>query len=473
MSLIDLSRWQFALTVSFHMTFPAITVGLSAFLCVIYGMYWRTKKPVYLQMFRFWRRIFAVGFALGVVAGAVITFQMGLNWGVFGAKTGPIIGPIIGMEVVTAFFVEAGFIGILLYGEGRVKHATMFVSTVMVTIGTVLSSTWILAANSWMQTPAGFTEKNGQFQPTNWAAAIFNPAFVWRWPHMLLAVLISGSFFIAGISAYYLVKGRAKGFSRRSFSIALGVATVLLPFQLIVGDSTAGYVDVAHQPAKIEAIEGNWNNTNTGWMIFDIPDQAQQRDIFSISVPWLGSAINKDLSGHTATPGLQNTPKDDQPLMVATFWGFRAMFFSSLFMWAGIFVGFVLRLRRRMWESRGFHRYIMWTTPIGILAIIGGWVTSEAGRQPWVVYGLLRTSQAVSQLAPGTVVFSMIGFSAIYAALLAAYIVFIVRTVKTGPERDHPDVTPDPTPQGSILAELLGTEQPADAAAEPVEEVAR
>jgi cytochrome bd ubiquinol oxidase subunit I len=424
-------------------------------------------------MFRFWRRIFAVGFALGVVAGAVITFQMGLNWGVFGAKTGPIIGPIIGMEVVTAFFVEAGFIGIMLYGEGRVKHATMFVSTVMVTIGTVLSSTWILAANSWMQTPAGFTEKNGQFQPTDWVAAIFNPAFVWRWPHQLLAVLISGAFFIAGISAYYLVKGRAKAFSRRSLSIALGVATVLLPFQLIVGDGTAGNVDVAHQPAKIEAIEGNWNNTNTGWMIFDIPDQAEQRDIFSISVPWLGSAINKDLSGHTATPGLQNTPKDDQPLMVATFWGFRAMFFASLFMWASIFISFVLRLRRRLWESRGFHRYVMWTTPVGILAIIGGWVTSEAGRQPWVVYGLLRTSQAVSKLAPGTVLFSVIGFSTVYAALLVGYILYIVRTVKIGPERDHPDAMPDPTPQGSVLAELLGTVQPVDAAALPVEEVAR
>jgi cytochrome d ubiquinol oxidase subunit I len=451
-SLLDLSRWQFALTVCFHMTFPAITVGMSVFLCVIYAMYWRTKRPVYLQMFRFWRRIFAVGFALGVVAGAVITFQMGLNWGVFGAKTGPIIGPIIGMEVVTAFFVEAGFIGILLYGDGRVRHLTMFVSTVMVSIGTILSSTWILAANSWMQTPAGYAVKNGQYVPTDWAKAIFTPAFAWRYPHMLLAVLISGAIFIAGISAYYLIKNRAHGFARRSLSIALGVAALLLPVQLLVGDGVAGNVDVPYQLSKLEAIEGNWQNGNTGWVIFAIPDQAAARNIVQISVPWLGSAIAKDPTGKTATPGLDNTPVADRPDMAATFWGFRAMFFASLFMFATAFLGVVLRLRGRLWESRRFHKFVLWTTPVGILAILGGWITSEAGRQPWVVFGLLRTSAAVSKLAPGTVLFSVIGFSLIYLVLLVAYIVYIVHTVKIGPERDDPRLTPDPSPGTAVVA---------------------
>uniref|UniRef100_UPI00397F02E3 cytochrome ubiquinol oxidase subunit I n=1 Tax=Streptomyces sp. 021-3 TaxID=2789259 RepID=UPI00397F02E3 len=191
MSLLDLSRWQFVITVMFHMTFPAITVGLSILLSILYGMYWRTRKAVYLQMFRFWRRVFAVGFAIGVVAGIVITFEMGLNWGAYAAKTGPIIGPIIGMEVVTAFFVEAGFIGVLLYGDGRVRQATMFAATVMVSLGTLLSSTWIIAATSWMQTPAWFVVRNGRFEPTDWLDAIFNRSFVWRWPHMVLAVLIS------------------------------------------------------------------------------------------------------------------------------------------------------------------------------------------------------------------------------------------------------------------------------------------
>jgi cytochrome d ubiquinol oxidase subunit I len=224
MSLDGLSRWQFAITVMFHMTFPAITVGLSILLAVTYGLHWRTGKAVYLQMFRFWRRIFAVGFAIGVVAGAVITFEMGLNWGVYGAKTGPVIAPIIGMEVVTAFFVEAGFIGILLYGDGRVRQGTMFAATVMVSIGTLLSSTWIIAANSWMQTPAGFTIESGRFEPTDWVHVIFSPSFPWRWAHMVLAVLISASFFVAGISSSYLVRGRALPFARRSLSIALGVA---------------------------------------------------------------------------------------------------------------------------------------------------------------------------------------------------------------------------------------------------------
>src|SRR6266700_445200 len=272
MSLLDLSRWQFAITVVFHMTFPAITVGLSILLAVVYGLYWRIGRPVYLQMFRVRRRIFAVGFAIGVVSGAVITFEMGLNWGVYGAKTGPIIGPIIGMEVVTAFFVEAGFIGVLLYGDGRVRRGTMFAATVMVAIGTLLSSTWIIANNSWMQTPAGYKLVDGRFEPTNWAHAIFNPSFIWRWPHMVLAVLISACFFVAGIGAFYLIKGRARAFARRTVSIGLGVAALLLPVQVFVGDGVAAHVFGA-QASKAEAAEGNWSKPNTGWMIFARPDQ--------------------------------------------------------------------------------------------------------------------------------------------------------------------------------------------------------
>ena len=238
-AVLDVSRWQFAITIAFHMTFPAITVGLAVFLAVVYGLYLRTRDQLYLQIFRFWKKIFAVGFALGVVAGTVITFEFGLNWGPFAHATGPVLGPIIGMEVVTAFFVEAGFIGIMLYGDGRVSDRLMFVSTTVVAVGTLLSTTWILAANSWMQTPAGARYVNGQFVPTDWVAAILNPAFVWRYPHMLLAVLISASWLVAGVGAYYLVKGRAVAFGRRTFSLALGVLFVLLPVQLMVGDHVA------------------------------------------------------------------------------------------------------------------------------------------------------------------------------------------------------------------------------------------
>src|SRR5919106_527035 len=383
MNLLDLSRWQFAITVMFHMTFPAITVGLSIMLSVIYGLYWRTGKAVYLQMFRFWRRIFAVGFAIGVVAGAVITFQFGLNWGVYGTRTGPIIVP-----------------------------------------------------NSWMQTPAGYTIVNGRFEPTDWLQVIFNPSFLWRWPHMVLAVLISAAFFVAGIAAWYLIKRRAQAFARRSLSIGLGVAAVLLPVQIFVGDSVAGQYVIPDQPAKAAALEGNWQGGNTGWNFFVIPDQQAERNIVQLSAPWLGSAFGKDLSGQTANPSILSTPAADRPQVAATFWGFRFMFYGSLFMFAAVFMATVLRFRNRLWTSHRFHKYVLWTTPLAIVAILAGWVLAETGRQPWVVYGQLRTADAVSQLAPGEVLFSFIVFCALYLLMLVTYIAYIVHTMRIGPERD-------------------------------------
>jgi cytochrome d ubiquinol oxidase subunit I len=461
MSLLDLSRWQFAITVMFHMTFPAITVGLSILLCVVYGMYWRTGKPVYLQMFRFWRRIFAVGFAIGVVAGIVIVFEFGLNWGPFAAKTGPVMGPILGMEVVTAFAVEAGFIGVLLYGDGRVKRHTMFISTVMVAIGTLLSSTWIIANNSWMQTPAGFKVVDGRFAPTDWANVIFNPSFLWRWQHMLAAVLISAAFFITGIGAHYLVKGRALPFARRTVSIGLGIAAILMPIQIFLGDHTAGAV-LPQQLSKLEALEGNWNSTNTGYVMFAIPDQQAQHNIAEFSIPCLGSAIQKDLSCKTAVPGLSVTPKKDQPEMAPVFWGFRAMFYAALWMFGIAFYATALRLRRRLWTATRFHRFLRWATPAGIIAILGGWVTAETGRQPWVVFGHLRTDAAVSRLATGEAIFSVVGFSLLYLVMLVGYIVYVVRTVRIGPERDEPPLDPEPTrdevaaSRGDALAASVG-----------------
>jgi cytochrome d ubiquinol oxidase subunit I len=454
-SLLDLSRWQFAITVLFHMTFPAITVGLSIFLCVLYGVHWRTGSPVYLQMFRFWRRIFAVGFAIGVVAGIVITFEMGLNWGIYAAQTGPIVAPIIGMEVVTAFAVEAGFIGILLYGDGRVGRGTMFAATVMVAIGTILSSTWIIAANSWMQTPAGFAVRHGRFEPTNWIDVIFNRSFAWRYPHMLVAVLISASFFVAGIGAYYLVKGRSLPFARRSVSIALGVAAILLPLQVFLGDSVAN-AEFPYQPAKGQAVEGNWASGNTGWVIFAIPDQQAQRNIAEVSIPCLGSAFYRDLGCKTATPGLDLTPQADRPLMAPVFWGFRAMYFGALLMFGTAFYATILRFRRKLWTSRRFHRFLQWTTPVGIIAILGGWVTAESGRQPWVVFGQLRTSDSVSQLASGEILFSVLGFSLLYLAMLVGYIAYIVRAMRIGPERDYPGEADQSQPARDLISAGVG-----------------
>jgi cytochrome d ubiquinol oxidase subunit I len=462
-TVIELSRWQFAATIAFHMTFPAITVGLAVFLALVYGSYVRTRNPVYLQIFRFWKRIFAVGFALGVVAGTVITFEFGLDWGPFAHATGPILGPIIGMEVVTAFFVEAGFIGIMLYGDGRVREGVMLAATIIVAVGTLLSTTWILAANSWMQTPSGYKIVNGQFVPTSWRKAIINPAFVWRYPHMVLAVLISAGWLIAGIGAYYLLKGRAVPFARRTLSLALGSVFLLLPIQLDLGDHVATQVVAKYQLSKLEAWEGNWGSTNTGYNVFAIPDPSHQRDTVLITVPKLGSYIAKDLSGHTATPGLLLTPPADRPNIWPTFWGFRAMFYASIAMFVAALAGVVLRLRRRLFLARWFHKLVLWMTPIGVVAILGGWTTAETGRQPFVVYGQLRTSAAVSHLAPASLIFSFVGFIAIYLTLLTVYVAYVVRTVRRGPEADDPaalgaaDESPVETPPIVRVSGLVGT----------------
>jgi cytochrome d ubiquinol oxidase subunit I len=439
----------------FHMTFPAITVGLSILLSVLYGMHWRTGNPLYLQMFRFWRRIFAVGFAIGVVAGIVITFEMGLNWGVYAADTGPVIGPIIGLEVVTAFFVEAGFIGILLYGDGRVRQVTMFAATVMVALGTLLSTSWIIAANSWLQTPAGYVVRDGRFEPTNWVEVIFNPSFHWRWPHMVLAVLISASFLVAGLGAWYLVKGRALPFARCSVSIALGVAAILVPLQVWVGDHVAGAV-LPSQQSKFEALEGNWTDGNTGYVIFAIPDQQAQRNIAMLSIPCMGSMINRDLGCRTPNPGLGRTAPADRPLMTPVFWGFRVMFYGSMLMFGIVCYATLLRFRRKLWTSRRFHQFLLWATPVGILAILGGWVTAETGRQPWVVFGQLRTADAVSRLAPGELLFSVLGFALLYLVMLVVYIGYIVRTMRVGPERDHPDRVAQSQPSAGRIPVLSG-----------------
>ena len=455
-TVLDLSRWQFAVTAAFHMTFPAITVGLAIFLCINYGMYLRTRNSVYLQIYRFWRKIFAVGFALGVVAGIVLTFEFGLNWGAYAHDVGPIIGVIIGMEVATAFFLEAGFVGIMLYGEGRVSERVTMVANVMVALGTLLSTTWILSANSWMQTPSGFVRVHGQFQPKDWWSVIFNPSFPHRFFHMLAAVLIAATWLIAGISAFYLARGRYRPFSRRTFSIAMALLAILLPWQLFIGDNV-GETMFQYQPAKLITIESNYNSDNTGYNLFAIPDPQADKNIFQITVPNMGSVIGaKVLSGQAPTPGIDTIPKNLRPNVYLLFYGFRLMFYSALIMFTTAMVGLYLRLRGKLYTSRRFLRWVTWTTPIGILAIIGGWITAEAGRQPWVVYGQLLTGNAGSHLSLGSVIFSFVGFVGLYLLLLVVWIAYLVRQVRRGPEPiEQLEITNPDSPTGSRLAPEL------------------
>jgi cytochrome bd ubiquinol oxidase subunit I len=433
-TLLTLSRWQWALTAAMHITFPAMTVGTSVFLVVCYWMYMRTDEEAWLRMFRFWRRIFGIGFAVGVVSGIVLTFEFGLNWGRFAYAVGPILGVAIMMEVVMAFFLEAGFLGLLVYGDGRVSKRTMMFSTCGVTLGTVLSVTWILVANSWMQTPAGYKEVHGQFQPVDWYQVILNPSFGIRFVHMLVAVLISAGWFIGGISAWYFIKRRHLPIARRGLSIALGVLALVVPIQGFIGDSVAGAYVAPYKLPEIEAMEGNWTSTNTGYNVIVVPDQGAARNSYMLTIPWLGSAIAKDFSGNTPTPGLDETPAPLRPLMVPTFYGFRTMYFGWLLMFAVAMIGVFLRLRGRLYNTRWFSKLLVAMTPIGIFAIWGGWVTAETGRQPWLVYGKLLTADAVSPLHTWQVLVSLIGFIAIYLTLLGIYIWYVARAVRQGPD---------------------------------------
>jgi cytochrome d ubiquinol oxidase subunit I len=433
-TFIDLSRWQFATTAAFHMTFPALSVGLAIFLVICYGAYYRTGNPLYLQMFRFWRRIFAIGFALGIVAGIVLTFELGLNWGNYARAVGPILGPMICMEALTAFFLEAGFFGILVWGEGRVSKRVTMVATCMVALGALLSTAWILDANSWMQTPAGYREVNGQFQPTNWFYTIFNPAFNYRFPHMVLAVLIAAAWFIAAIGAYYLLRRRALPLARKTMSFALLAAAILLPIQLNVGDNVATYMTLVYQPDKLIAAEGNFNNGNTGWNLFTIPDQAQQRNYVQISLPNAESVFDyHNFSGNESVPGIKTIPQNLQPTVAPVFWGFHLMIYGAWAMFSVAFIGVILRLRRRLYTERWFLRLVLWMLPVGVIATIAGWVLSESGRQPWLVYGKLLVTNSVSSLSTGELVASLAAFWIIYLALFSAWVRQIVCQLRVGP----------------------------------------
>jgi cytochrome d ubiquinol oxidase subunit I len=433
-TFVDLSRFQFATTAAFHMTFPALSVGLAIFLVICYACYCKTGNPLYLQMFRFWRKIFAVGFALGIVAGIVLTFELGLNWGNYARAVGPILGPIICLEALTAFFLEAGFIGILLYGEGRVSRRVTMVSSCLVALGALLSTAWILSANSWMQTPAGYREVNGQFQPVNWFDAIFNPAFDWRFPHMVLAVLVSSSWFVAAIGAYYLLRRRALPFARKTMSIGLAAAALLLPIQLYVGDGMASDMTTVYQPPKVIAAEGNFSNGNTGWNLFVIPDQAQQRNYVQVSLPHAASVfIYHNFSGQDAVPGLKTVPANLQPTAGPTFWGFKIMIYGAWAMFSVAFIGVIMRLRRRLFTERWFLRLVLWMLPAGVITTIAGWVLSESGRQPWLVYGKLLVANSVSSLSTGEIIASLAAFWIVYLGLFTAWVRQIAREVRKGP----------------------------------------
>jgi cytochrome d ubiquinol oxidase subunit I len=429
-----IARIQFAFTVSFHIIFPTISIGLASFLVIIEALWLKTKDPLYLQIYRFWLGIFAMAFGVGVVTGIVLSFEFGLGFARFGQLAGAAIGPLIAMEVLTSFFLEAGFLGIMLFGLNRVGPKLHFFATCMVALGTQLSASWILAANSWMQTPDGVAMVNGHLVVTDWFKVIVNPSWTHRLPHMLTAAYLTGSFLTAGIGAWYLLRGEHREFGRRTVSLGTTFATVLIGVQVLLGDLLYGTM-LQHQPAKMQAAEGFWEKQSESpapyyWIV--IPDQEHQRNRFTLGTPYLGS-IWLTHSLHGRVEGLSNTPPELQPRMAIVFYGFRVMYGIAILMFAVCMISLWLRWRGRLFTSRWFLRALVWMTPSGVVATLGGWYVAETGRQPWVIYGMLRTVDAVSPVPANVLLSSFVGFVLIYGIFLSAFLVFALRMIRRGP----------------------------------------
>ena len=431
-----LARAQFAFTVSFHFIFPAFSIGLASYLAVLEGLWLATGRPAYLTLFRYWLKIFAITFAMGVVSGIVMSYQFGTNWSVFSDRAGPIIGPLMAYEVLTAFFLEAGFLGVMLFGLERVGRKLHFLATLMVAAGTAFSAFWILSVNSWMHTPAGWTTNaEGQFVPAgSWLDIIFNPSFPYRLVHTVLAAYLTTALVVGGVGAWHLLKGRGKEAVRRSFSMAMWMAALVAPVQIFVGD-LHGLNTLEHQPAKLMAMEGHFESYAGGAPLILIgqPDSEAEKTHVLLEVPKLSSLILKH-DANAPLEGLKSIPRENRPPAEIVFWSFRIMVGLGLMMFALGLWSLLARLRRRLYDWRWLHRFAVAMGPAGFVAVIAGWVTTEVGRQPWVIYGLLRTKDAVSPIASPGVTGSLIAFVLVYFAVFGAGTLYILRLMAKAPE---------------------------------------
>lgn len=412
-----LARIQFAFTVSFHIIFPAITIGLASYLAVLEGLWLKTKEDTYRQLYHFWSKIFAVNFGMGVVSGLVMAYQFGTNWSGFSQFAGSITGPLLTYEVLTAFFLEAGFLGVMLFGWHRVGRGLHFFATCMVALGTLFSTFWILASNSWMHTPQGYIIENGIVVPVDWLKVVFNPSFPYRLLHMSTAAFLASAFFVGASAAWHLLKGNDTPAIRKMFSMALWMALIVAPIQAMIGDAH-GLNTLEHQPAKIAAIEGHWENKPgeaTPLVLFGLPDMDEERTKYKIEVPYLGSIILTH-SLDKQVPALKSFP------------------------------------------SKPFLRFALLMGPSGLVALLAGWFTTEIGRQPWVVYGVQRTRDAVSAHGDLHMSLSLLAFIVVYASVFGVGYVYLIRLIKKGPESAH---TPeDPTQNQTPARPLSAVREP-------------
>ena len=443
---IVLARAQFGFTVALHIIFPAFSIGLASFLAVLEGLYLWTGRPVFIDLFTYWIKIFAVTFAMGVVSGLVMSYQFGTNWAVYADKTGPVLGPMMAYEVLSAFFLEAGFLGVMLFGSSKVGPRLHFLASLMVAAGTFFSAFWIISVNSWMQTPAGYgTNADGQFIPLDWMAIVFNPSFPYRLVHMVMAAYLTTALVVGAVGAFHLLRARKIGGAqtdgaRVMFSMAMWMAAIVGPLQIVAGDAH-GLNTLEHQPAKVMAMEGHFESHAKGapLILFGLPDQANATVRYAIEIPKLSSLILKH-DPNAPLAGLDTIPRADWPVVPVVFFSFRIMVgLGFAILGLGLF-SLLARYRGALFDWPWLHRAALAMGPAGFVALLAGWITTEVGRQPYTVYGLLRTADSASPLSAPAVAASLIAFVIIYFAVFSMGVLYILRLMSHPPVRGEPGV---------------------------------
>ena len=427
-----LARIQFAFTVSFHIIFPSFTIGLAAFIATLLVRWRMTGQEHLHRLARFWTKIFAVSFAMGVVSGIVLSYEFGTNWSKFSHVVGNVMGPLLGYEVLTAFFLEASFLGIMLFGWNRVSPNLHVASAVLVAIGTSLSAFWILAANSWMHTPTGHEVRDGIAYPVDWLAIIFNPSFPYRFSHMFTAAFLTTSIVIAAVGARYLIAGRFVEESKTMLRMGIGMVAVLAPLQLFIGDQH-GLNTLEYQPAKVAAMEAHWDGSKPADLIlFAWPSDKDEKNYYEIAIPNLASLIlTHRLDGRIQ--GLKDFAPEDRPPVKPVFFAFRVMVGLGMLMIAGGLFGAYLWWRGRLFETTWYLKALSVSWPAGFVAILAGWWVTETGRQPWIAHGILRTADAASPVSANAVLTTLILFVIVYSVVFSMGIYYINRLIEKGP----------------------------------------
>jgi cytochrome d ubiquinol oxidase subunit I len=428
-----LARLQFAFTVTFHIIFPSFTIGLSAWLATLGVMWLRTRRERYLLLMHFWVKIFAVSFAMGVVSGIVLSYEFGTNWSRFSVAMGNVVAPLIGYEVLTAFFLEATFLGVLLFGFNRVPNWLYVLSAAIVAIGTAISAFWILAANSWMHTPLGHEMRAGVAHPLDWLAIIFNPSFPYRFSHMLNAAYITTGFVVLAVGARYLIAGLHPEQARTMLRMSIGLLAVLAPLQLFLGDQH-GLNTLQYQPVKVAAMEAHWDGSKPGdFHIFAWPDEKAETNRFAISIPH-GASLVLTHEWNGLFQGLKSVPASERPPVTIVFFAFRIMLAIGFFMIVAALYGAWLWWRGRLFTTRWYLHVMAHSWWTGFVAVIAGWVVTESGRQPWLVQGILRTADATSPVPAESVLTTLILFVLAYGVVFSFGIYYINRLIHRGPE---------------------------------------